>query len=264
MRKRYVLSLSALMLASAASAQENKLVYEIGTEIYQENYKETRNGGDFMKEKATMYGINGTVGAMLTQQHGLKLTWRYAQGKSDYTGSDQGGAYGSLQHNGQDRSTFEMRGIYQYTMPFSDFDLTPSVGLGYRYLLDHLDQMPAGYKRESEYIFLPLGLEATFRSSDKLRITPKFGYNYLIQGKQHSHFGGSDGLIANKQKTGTGIEISAAFAYTLGNKSVVRITPFYRYWDIGDSQTVYMGEGRNIFEPKNKTDEFGINLTYAF
>lgn len=264
MYKRYALSLSVLMLASAASAQEIKPVYEIGAEIYHEDYKSTlKSGRTFMKEKATMYGINGTIGA-IRGQHGLKLTGRYAQGKSDHTGS-LSGVFGTLKGDGLDRRSFEIRGIYEYTMPFPDFDLVPSVGLGYRYLLNRLDQMPLGDERKDGYIFLPLGLEATFRPSDKLRITPKFGYNYLIEGKQETYYQVENAPSKKKQKSGNGFEISAAFAYTLENNSVVRITPFYRYWDIDHSETVRKPlSNALIYDPKNKTDEFGINVTYAF
>lgn len=268
MHTRYTLSLSALMLASAASAQEIQPIYEIGTEIYRQTFKATIDGRNFVKEKATMYGVNATVGAILSKRHALTLTGHYAKGKSDYTGSSNSSPdnYGAIRHDGQDHNLFEIRTTYGYIKSFPDFDLMTSIGLGYNSLTDRLDQMPGGDKRKSDYFFLPLGLEATFRSSDKLRITPKLGYNYLIEGTQHSYYSAADiGHIKDKQKNGDGLEISAAFAYTLANKNVVSITPFYRYWSVGDSEGVYIpSRDGTIYKPKNKTDEYGINLSYTF
>lgn len=265
MSKKYAFGIAALSLISAnVAAQEMKPIFEIGTEVYQETYKETVNGRDFMQEKATMYGVTGTAGLQLNQQHALKFTGRYAQGKSDYTGAFQGQAYGTLQRNGQDRRTYELRGTYEYTTPMFGQNITPSIGLGYRNLIDKLDQIGAGgYKRESEYTFLALGLESKFVfEGNKLSLTPKFVYNYLLQGTQHSYL--TSGTVDNKQKNGNGFELSAAFAYTLQDKSVVKITPFYRYWSISDSERTYVSSTTYFIEPKNKTDEFGINLTYAF
>src|SRR5450830_1299833 len=90
MSKKYAFGVVALSLISAnVAAQEMKPIFEIGTEVYQETYKETVNGRDFMQEKATMYGVTGTAGLQLNQQHVLKFTGRYAQGKSDYTGASR-------------------------------------------------------------------------------------------------------------------------------------------------------------------------------
>lgn len=254
----------AIALTSTSALAQVTPSFEIGTEVYQETYKETVDGQPFMKEQAIMIGVNGAVRLQFTNQDAVKFSARYAQGKSDYTGAFDGQPYGSLTSNGQDRYTYEFRGVYEATGPVSGHDLTTSLGLGYRNLTDRLDQSgPGGYKRESEYFYATLGLEAKYGlGASSWDVTPKIAYNHLIQGTQHSFIGGND--FQNRQNNGHGFELSAAVSRQLQNTQEIRLTPFYRYWKVRESEATPIGGGFAIVEPENKTNEFGLNLSYVF
>ncbi|MTD33017.1 hypothetical protein [Paludibacterium denitrificans] len=88
---------------------------DVGAEMYHENYHEEVDGSKFMQEEGWMYGVNGAATFHFSDEHGVKLSGRYARGSSDYTGAYQGQPYGSLTSNGQDRYVYELRGVYQNT-----------------------------------------------------------------------------------------------------------------------------------------------------
>lgn len=263
------------MLASAAlgcgvfaqaHAGDVKTDIDVGAEMYHENYHEEVDGSKFMQEEGWMYGVNGTATFHFSDEHGVKLSGRYAQGSSDYTGANQGGSYGSLTSNGQDRYVYELRGVYQNTSSWDGQPATFSIGLGYRNLTDRLDQSGnGGYKRENELFYATIGGESTYNLGSNWQVTPKVSYNYLLQGKQHSYLDGV--TLNNTQKHGSGYELSATFSTKINNQYGIKITPFWRYWSIHKSDDVYFTYGGNTYvgsEPKNMTQEYGLNLSMAF
>lgn len=263
MRNRFNLGVGCLALVSG-QALAQQTFFELGTELYQEVYSEKINGRPFMREEATMYGVNGVAGWRLTPQQTIKLSLRYAQGRSKYTGGNAVIPFGGLVASGQDRYVYELRGTYEHQVQLLGQDLLPSVGIGYRNLTDHLEQAGSGgYKRESEYYFINLGLAATF-AAGPLKITPKIGWNQLFKGKQYSYQYAGNNDIGNKQETGRGLELSTMFAYAMTDGSEVRVTPFFRYWKIPDSQWTFYTQHDALKEPDNMTREIGVNLSYAF
>lgn len=261
------LTLCALALASSAAAGADVVSdVDIGPEIYQETYSETVDGRRFMQETAAMAGITGTATLRFSPVHAMRVSGRYAFGKSDYTGAYQGGSYGSVTANGQDRSVGEVRAVYLGTLALFGHTLGPSAGLGYRQLTDRLDQAGSGgYRRESEYLYATLGLETRFAWGRDWNVTPSLSALLLLRGTQHSHIDGND--VQNRQDTGKGVEIALAFAHALDAKHSLQLTPFYRYWHIGQSDTAcYWSSGQYYCgsEPDNRTREFGLRLSFAF
>ena len=263
MRVRFNLSLIGLALVTVDASAQQSLFFEVGSELYQEVYSEKVAGQQFMREQATMYGVNGVAGWRITPQQALKLSLRYAQGRSQYTGGNALIPYGGLTASGLSRYVYELRGSYEHQLQVFGQDILPSVGLGYRLLTDHLEQSgPGGYKRQSEYYYLNLGLASTF-ATGAWKITPKLAWNQLLKGTQHSYqYNGFD--VVNNQKSGRGIEFSTAFAYGLRDSSEIRVTPFLRYWKIPASQLTYYTPVNGLTEPDNTTRELGVNLSYAF
>nr|WP_294867299.1 hypothetical protein [uncultured Pseudogulbenkiania sp.] len=266
---RPLLAVLALAPASSAFAAPQP-EFTLGTELYHEKYEEEVGGAKFMQEEAWMAGLNGSARFFLADNHAVKFKGRYAQGESDYTGGYNGGpGYGSLRIDGLDRSVYELHGAYEYTSPWEDHPVISSLGLGYRNLTDRLDQGgPGGYKRVSEYWYATLAFESSFfLGTSYWQATPRVAYNYLLQGKQHSYL--SSGELLNDQNKGHGFELAMSFSrpINLGARSTLSVTPFFRYWDIKKSESIYTLNGGLIYEnyePNNTTKEFGLNLSLGF
>lgn len=262
MRITRILALSVLAATSfKLEAQTIKPVFEIQSETYRETYQEKYEDIYLMSEQATMYGVGATAGILIDNRHGLLLTGRYAQGKSDYKNLRED------RENGQDRYLYEIRAAYEYTFPVLHTEVTPSIGFGYRTLTDRLDQITndekIGYRRESRYTFLSAGIKAKYTSPlARFSVTPQIAYQYLLKGTQYSTYDAQFDVptLIHQQRNGRGMEASMTLAYQLANRSEIRIAPFYRYWRIANSEAC----DACGLEPANTTKEIGARFTYAF
>lgn len=258
--KRIFLAITGLFSITATAATTTPpLTMHLGSEIYQEVYQERSDGQLFMQEKATMIGLTLEGHYAFTPEHALRLSGRIGRGESTYTGSYQGGNYGDLVSNGQDRSTFDLRALYENSTEWEYGPVTGSIGLGYRNLIDRLDQSgPGGYKRENELLYLHLQEQFELTINSTWKFLPTVGINVLIYGRQHS-----DDLL-NTQDNGLGVELSAPFERVLSGNKTLRLQPFFRFWQIGDSNHVDIGNGYYAVEPSNTTKEYGLNISVGF
>lgn len=248
-----------ISLNVAAATTTPPFTMRVGSEIYQELYQERSDGQLFMQEKATMIGLTFDGHYAFTPAHALRLSGRIARGESTYTGSYQGGNYGDLVSKGQDRSTFDLRALYENSTEWEYGPVTGAIGLGYRDLVDRLDQSgPGGYKRENELLYLHLSEQFELAINSTWKFSPAVGINILLYGRQHS-----DDLL-NTQDSGLGAELSAPFERALSGNKTLRLQPFFRYWQIGDSNHVDIGNGYYAVEPSNSTKEYGVNISVGF
>jgi hypothetical protein len=142
--------------------------------------------------------------------------------------------------------------------------LTPYFGLGYRYLSDEASKDPAGYDRESNYFYSPLGLELTTKLSNGWSIGATVEHDIFWFGKQINHF--SDMDITNDQTEGYGIRGSIKLCKEMEKVNLV-IEPFVRYWDISKSEestVVLPGAIMAFWEPDNTSTEYGVNVAVEF
>ncbi|WP_157643979.1 hypothetical protein [Burkholderia ubonensis] len=237
-------------------AVKSPYTFELGLTTHREVYKEYgQDGAKLMQEEAWMTGVKGGVTREFADIGGkLVLTGEFAMGKSDYTGSYMGGNYGELHINNLTRSLFEVTGMYKQTAPLWK-GLTAGAGLGYRRLVDNLQEGSGGYKRTNDRLYLILGLEQEFQMK-QWTITPGVQYKHILMSKQKSDLLGG---VTVRQNDGYGAEASIAFAHK-GDKFNTVVTPYYRIWDIKDSNVHSTG----LYEPRNKTKEFGVSLTFQF
>jgi len=133
-------------------------------------------------------------------------------------------------------------------------------GLGFRWLYDAAggrlsSSGHAGYDRESNYFYLPVGFRTPF-SQGSLRAQ----YQIFVQGTQVSHMtdipGGLSNL-SNKQTHGYGYELTYQTDQTFG--------VYVRYWSISDSSiNQYRTDSGpvNAYEPANSTLELGLRWTF--
>lgn len=257
MSLRQLVGVAVLMCAGNAVAQEvPRIKWETGLEYYQETYRETINGAPFMQEEADMVALSAKAHIPFNARHAAVVSARYATGSSRYTGAYMGQPYGSLMIGDLDRYSAEVKAAYELTLPY----VTPSLGVGYRRLIDRLDQGGSGgYERTSQYWFVTAGLASTIDLGQSgLQLTPKIEYHHLLRGKQHS----AD--IVNHQRTGYGAELSLALSGKLSPTVGLHLTPYYRYWHIDDSELAFPAPGVWFMEPQNTTREVGVRLSLTF
>ena len=130
-------------------------------------------------------------------------------------------------------------------------------GFAYRYLKDHMNKDPYGYLRESNYVYMPFTGELRFKGRI-WELDLRGELDYLLFGWQNSHISGDN--IRHDQHSGYGLRLSAKVQVNLdGKKTGVFVEPFYRYWDIQDS------EGNSGYmEPHNTTKEVGLRAGITF
>jgi hypothetical protein len=191
---------------------------------------------------------------------------RVAYGQVDYDGSVQDletGDTSPLTVDNIDDFAFEGRLLLGADRLGDEFLNTLFTGIGYRYLHDDLSTHPAGYRRESNYLYVPLG----YRFDGGRQVGWSLGfsaeYDVFVFGNQRSHF--SDvGLtdMDNRQDSGYGYRASVSLRYR-SNDAIAVIEPFFRYWDIDRSETERAFWG-SAYEPANETTEYGIQLFWLF
>lgn len=232
--------------------------WELRPEISFIEYEEP----DVMQEKGFMYGIGGSY-AYHDNNIMLKMEGRYSYGQVDYKNS------GTIDNI--DDYIFECRGLMGYDFSIAYIIIiTPYAGLGYRYLNDDASGMISstgayGYERESNYFYSPIGVETNFLLINNWTFGINLEFDIFWQGKQKSHLGEVAGYddIENDQDDGYGVRGSIKLQKSSGKVDYI-IEPFFRYWNIEESEATRDSAGRWWVEPKNNSTEVGIIFTVRF
>ena len=261
------------VLSAALGVGLHRTSWDIGPEVYSFKYEEPAFPGfPGMKEEGIFYGVRFGYtsrswvpaspkksppdgGAM------FRAEGRFAFGQVDYDGALLDGTPYKIDNI--DDYVFEGRLLLGADMLCGDTLSTLYTGIGYRYLNDD-PPPPVGYERESNYLYVPLGYQ--FDSSHKVGWSFGFGaeFDILIVGMQRSHLS-QVGLydIDNRQNNGYGYRASVRFQHK-SKDAIFMIEPFFRYWDIDDSEIEYAGYGYYGLEPANETKEIGVRLFWKF
>jgi hypothetical protein len=253
-RRPAVLSTATLVLAAipglASAAPPGAAMpdgLELGVVAYRYLYREP----GLMQLEGPKVGVRG--GYSRTDEAGksgrIEATVTY--GKVDY---DSNGTGSSDNH---DDTTVEARVLFGLDFGVrSGRPLMPYTGIGYRYLYNDLRGQSTtghfGYRRESNYLYLPIGL--AFHPG---RFLAKIEVDYLLRGHQISYLSDVSPLlpdIRNDQHKGVGAKASVMVEF--GHLS---FGPWFNYWRIGDSEIAGGG-----LEPKNRTTEGGLELRYRY
>ena len=237
--------------------------WEIGPEFYYFQYKEP----GLMKDTGWFYGFHGSytyrdwVPMSPTDEASLKLMvrieGRMAWGNVYYDGALQDGTPYTVKNIRDETS--ELRGLIGLDFPRAAAVDTGYLGIGTRYLDDYGSSDPAGYDRQSHYVYVPIGFKTLRNLSGNWLMSANAEFDLFIYGRQTSDLGRFGfGTIHNKQNSGYGLRGSVGFEYTTKDVSFIA-QPFVRYWNIEDSEI-----DRGWIEPKNNTTEIGIDLTFRF
>jgi hypothetical protein len=254
------------VIPSFAGAQQVSLKTQPGVALgLSASYYHYKEPSIAVTEEGYKAGIDLAITAVRSTDWFIRGDGRFAYGRIDYTGT------GSKDAN-PDWYT-ELRGTIGKDFDYDRYSLSPYTGIGYRYLFNDLRGVTstgaAGYRRESRYIYIPVGVTHRLRLESSARLSTTFEFDYLVQGWQKSNLTDATALLpnqTNKQHSGYGIRASVFY-----EKANWSFGPWVHYWRINQSEmtsatvTVAGGTLRAlIFEPKNKTTEIGLRLGYKF
>jgi len=239
---------------------------DIGPEIYHFKYKEP----GYMEEEGMFYGVrfgityrDWPIPELKTSEPDgggmFRAEGRLAFGRVDYDGALMDGTPYKI--NGINDLAFEGRLLLGHDQLSAETLSTLYFGVGYRYLNDDLATDPAGYERESNYLYVPFGFNIDI--GQKVGWSLGFGaeFDLFVLGRQESHLSDYDPLLPdvdNDQDSGYGYRASVKLQNKSEN-SVFIIEPFFRYWDIDKSDVEPLG-----YEPANETTEFGLELIWLY
>jgi hypothetical protein len=193
----------------------------------------------------------------------LKTELRYVTGQANYNSV----ATGSL--NSRPDWYYEARILGGRDYSYGDSIISPYLGISYRYLFNDLRGTTTtgnvGYRRESNYYSLPIGLSHKMSLSNQKQLQTIIEYSYLIRGLQNTKLSDANASantaladISNNQRSGYGFRLSSMLRFDRW-----AIGPSLIYWRINQSEQVTSG-GKNYIEPQNNTTELGLKANYLF
>jgi len=275
--KRFTAAAFALLLLTAAFAQEKTDIFTVALEASSYLYKEP--GDHPVKMPGRMYGASAEYMHGGMGKHGrsfIALDLLYMQGSVDYDGWYRDlntGTYTKADASGIDNyyleSRFKFGGAFN---PSDNLKLSPYTGLGGRYLVNSLGAKPGGYDRTSLYVYIPLGLKTDLMLPHGWGLGFYAEYDWLLMGKQRSKMSDVNPLwnnLTNDQSKGYGIKLSVRAKKDL-KKMGIFAEPFFRYWNIQESDESvlitpgYTPDRRIMVEPKNETHEWGLRAGIYF
>lgn len=267
-RRRHRLLCTLLLLPLTAAAQPLTLRStdgsEIGIDVSSYRYRELNNGAFFMSTEGNKVGIAGSFQQALHDNWFWGADARQAHGNVSY-GSASSGSKGS----NPDIVT-EVRITGGKDHPIGRQVLAPYFGLGYRSLSNDLrgttTSGAVGYRRLSEYTYVPLGLTHRALLGQEARISTTLEYDLLLEGRQQSYLSDADPSSndpINAQRRGYGLRLIGAYEtyhWSVG--------AFFHYWNIADSdqslRTLGGVASALVMEPQNTTRELGVRLRLRF
>ncbi len=246
----------------------HKHIWQVRPEVFHFQYKEP----GIMEEEGTFYGVGASytyrpwADPSLATPEGrflLRLEGRLAFGQVDYDGGLSTGA--SYQTNDIDDALFEFRILGGRDYLKDDSLTTLYLGFGYRYLNDDMSCDPHGYERESNYFYIPVGLQYTHGLSEEWSLTPGAEFDFLFLGLQVTHWDDVDSRyddVTNAQPFGFGLRGSVRLQKRF-DRFGLALDPFLGYWNVDKSDEEYEN-GMVVYEPRNWTLEYGLRLILAF
>ncbi len=267
MNMLHVLVVCALFGAADDSQADRKLGemlsaprWSIAPEVSWFHYAER---GDITEEGA-LYGVAASYTRYypaVFEDRILKLEGGFAAGQVDYDGSLMDGTPYTIE--GNDDYLVNARllwGPLWHTATWANYF---HYGLGYRYLQDDSTQDDHGYRRHSNYLYLPLGLKAYRPLGGNWYLELGGELDVLIVGLQVSEIPESPtdpSSATNWQFPGFGGRASVQARYKTDSMDVA-IAPFVQYWWVDDSRP---SVSRMWYEPRNWSIQIGADLIVRF
>lgn len=269
MINKIILSIASVVVASTLINASQEIDFSlkrqdglsIGVQAYWYKYEEEVDDSFFMSNEGEKYGLSASYELVFDENY-LLLEGRYATGDVDYKSASGTGKVSD--------DVYEVRFIGGIEREVDSYLLGSYIGIGYRFLENDLrDLGSGGYRRESQYLYIPIGITNRFHVSKDARISTSIEYDVLVWAEQKSYLSDVNSWHAtvfgdpvNEQKSGYGIRVSTA--YEMIDWS---IGLFFNYWDIEDSEKNQYTDGvttYTLYEPQNDTKEIGLEIKYKF
>lgn len=275
-KKLLVIALFGCSSIALAQADQNKLKTqtgnEIGVTISSYDYSEPSLN---VSMKATNLGLDYTGTYAFGNDWFALGNFNYNNGPVKYSGT--GTQSGIPQHY------YDIKAAVGYDFAVQGIQLSPYIGLGYRYLSQQWDNTTTstgalGYDRQSTYKYIPIGVINRFAvNNNKAKIETTFEYDYLLSGNQFSGLSSLNGTHSgttyanvpdsnNSQKSGYGLNLTVTY-----KEDNWGVGPYFKYWNTQQSQTnsaVIQINGTSyiysVYEPANTTKEYGVKAIYRF
>ena len=247
-----------VLLAATAVAAEDPLAtrsgWEAGVNAGRYRYEEP----DFMWLRGSRFGVSGAYTETNEKRVYGRIEARWSYGELDYQGS------GTLKRVPD--HLLETRMLAGRDYPHGSLVWSPYVGAAFRYLYNDLRGITStgqiGYRRESLYFYLPLGLTLRMPLGGSWAFAPQLEYNGFVRGVQRTHLSDA-GLgfndVGNQQRQGRGYR-----AQLMVEGRRWAFGTWTHYWKIMDSDIQPIGAGLGGVEPANWTRESGVELRYRF
>jgi len=267
----FLFILAGCAAASAAHAESASIKTRSGNEfgltVSSYSYEEPSLNVSMTGDK---FGVNHTGTLVLKNDWFVKDDLRFAYGKVDYAGS-------GVQLGAPDWY-YDVRGLLGRDFQVRNVVYSPYVGFDYRYLFNDVRGFSstgaAGYRRESNYFYVPVGVTHHLELQDQAVLSTTFEFDYLLWGKQVTRLSdliGFNGIISafdttNRQNSGYGYRLNMMY-----EMSDWAFGPFLNVWNIDASEvtTQVMTDALgpvlvSLREPQNRTTEYGIRVNLRF
>jgi hypothetical protein len=119
-----------------------------------------------------------------------------------------------------------------------------------------------GYRRESALKYVPLGCAVRVALGCAWVFAPMVEYDWVVQARAVSRLGDAGtglGTAINHPGSGHGWRLEA-----MAETRRAAFGPWLRYWSLGASDTVPVGQGYRAQEPENRAWEAGVRATWRF
>ena len=242
------------LLPAQGADLESKTQNSVGISLSKYTYAEP----NVMTLKAPNTGIeySGTY-AFGSQWPSRGKSWfisgdiRYATGAADYESPISGSISDTPNHY------IEGRLILGKDFDMGTYVLAPYAGLGLRMLHNDLRRNPAGYRRDSTYTTIPLGVVHRTKFSDQSVLSTTVEYSHLLSGNQKVQLTDTNPSLENlslDQNKGYGIRLAMMLRF-----ANLSFGPTISYWKIAKSENY-----KTWYEPENTTREIGFKAQYHF
>jgi hypothetical protein len=263
----FVCAVNAYSDSDDATIPFKSTTFKIGPEIFYDKYEEFDHGS-IMTEKGMFYGIAVSnynrpwvnLPAEEVEKRGkwmVGLEGEAAYGRVNYDGQTQDGDPTSIYGLKDVQADARLLGGPEFT--FADRLETIYFGIGYRYLRDDSSFDSEGYLRQSDYVYVPVGVKVESYKSDTWSVGGSLELDVFLFGKQVSTIDNFN--YPCDQHTGYGLR-AALNIDNISETSRFAIQPFVRFWHIDESDAD--NKTGTYIEPENKTTQLGIQLIWTF
>jgi hypothetical protein len=280
-----ILALATASFATTAADAQTRGGFEVGAELFDYSYREELDGEDIVFDDGIFGGFHASYVETLGSGWFARARLLATTGSVDYRSTGSGlidpanpdpGPGARLNNVDQQIGQLELTAGRDFPIG-GGATLTPFTGFAARVLTDNSGGLETeegffGYDREISYGYVPLGLAASVPIGGTSTLLLSAQYNWVVNGKAESKFSKIDPEAPDVKLDldgGHGLEASALLQLPVG-RNAISFGPFIRRWDIDESDSFILlnpedpTEGLEFFEPKNRTTELGLRVSFAF